>query len=117
MDGLIIKKEWLDLKSERKKKDLIVELIQLEPSHLAVDWILDQVIKWMKDHEKNKDYLSEAFISKGVRNTLTEKQRENPCHRANDGLDRSALPFLPPSAHTKCAVVYRDGGCRRCHSR
>ena len=69
--------ELLNCKTERGKAKIIIELIQLEPSHLAEPWILDQVIKWMKDHEKNKDYLSEAFISKGVRNTLTEKQREN----------------------------------------
>lgn len=71
------KKEWLDLKSERKKKDLIVELIQLRPSHLAVDWILDQVIKWMKDRQNNINYINSAFIAKGKREELTEKQRNN----------------------------------------
>ena len=71
------KKEWLDLKSERKKKDLIVELIQLEPSHLAEDWILDQVIKWMKDRQKNIDYINAAFVAKGKREDFTEKQRNN----------------------------------------
>lgn len=71
------KKEWLNCESERKKKDLIVELIQLEPSHLAEDWILDQIIKWMKDRQKNIDYINAAFIVQGKRNELTEKQREN----------------------------------------
>ena len=71
------KKEWLDLKSERKKKNLIVELIQLEPSYLAEDWILDQVVKWMKDRQNNIDYITDAFIAKGKREELTEKQRNN----------------------------------------
>lgn len=70
------KAEWLNCNSERKKKNIIVELIQLEPSHLAEDWILDQVIKWMKDREKNIDYLNAAFIASGQRDELTEKQRE-----------------------------------------
>jgi hypothetical protein len=71
------KREWLDLKSESKKKKLIVELIQLDPSHLAEDWILDQVIKWMKDRKGNIDYIHEAFIAKGNRGELTENQRNN----------------------------------------
>jgi len=71
------KKEWLDLKSKRQKKNLIVELIQLEPSHLAENWILDQIIKWMKNRQKNIDYINAAFIAKGKREELTEKQRNN----------------------------------------
>ena len=71
------KKGWLNCESERKKKKLIVELIQLEPSHLAEDWILDQVIKWMKARQKNIDYIEAAFIAKGKRNELTERQRDN----------------------------------------
>jgi hypothetical protein len=71
------KREWLDLKSESKKKKLIVELIQLDPSHLAEDWILDQVIKWMKDRKNNIDYIHGAFIAKGNRKELTENQRNS----------------------------------------
>lgn len=71
------KREWLALKSERKKKSLIVELVQLEPSHLAEDWILDQVIKWLKDRQNNIDYINAAFIAKGQRAELTETQRDN----------------------------------------
>jgi hypothetical protein len=76
------KREWVECKSDRKKKKIIVELIQLEPSHLAEDWILDQVIKWMKEpdmkeREKNIDYLKSAFIAHGLRDEITEKQREN----------------------------------------
>ena len=59
------KNEWIDCNSERQKKDLIVKLIQLEPSHLAEDWILDQVIKWLKDRKNNSQYLEAAFIKKG----------------------------------------------------
>lgn len=71
------KKREFDLKSERKKKNLIVELIQLESSHLAEDWILNQVIKWLKDRQKNIDYINAAFIAKGKRQELTEKQHDN----------------------------------------
>jgi len=70
-------KEWKNSKTERDKAKIIITLIQLEPSHLAEAWILDQVIKWMKNHEKNIDYLQEAFIVKGDRDILTKKQREN----------------------------------------
>lgn len=71
------KREFLDCTSDRKRKNLIAELIQLEPSHLAEDWILDQVIKMMKDRQNNIDYLQAAFIAKGKRNELTENQRAN----------------------------------------
>ena len=71
------KSEWLSCDSELQKKNIIVELIQLEPSHLAEDWILDQVIKWMKEREENIDYLNAAFIARGKRDELTEKRREN----------------------------------------
>ncbi len=71
------KNEWTDCNSERQKKDLIVKLIQLDPSHLAEDWILDQIIKWMKNREENIDYLTEAFISRGCRDELTEKKQTN----------------------------------------
>ncbi|MBL7203251.1 MAG: hypothetical protein ISS63_02810 [Desulfobacteraceae bacterium] len=70
------KQEFLNCTSERKRKNLIVELIQLEPSHLAEDWILDQVIKMMKDRQNNIDYLQAAFISRGKRAELTENQRD-----------------------------------------
>ncbi|MFO7555305.1 MAG: hypothetical protein R6W88_08890 [Desulfobacterales bacterium] len=71
------KREWIELDSERKKKAFIVKLIQLEPSHLAEDWILDQVIKWLKDWQNNIDYIKAAFIAKGCREELTEQQRDN----------------------------------------
>jgi len=69
--------EWLNCMDESKKAKIIIKLIQLEPSHLAEPWVLDQVIKWLRDYEKNKDYLQETFIAKGIRNTLTQKQRDN----------------------------------------
>lgn len=71
------KRKWLNCESERKKKDLIVELIQLEPSHLAEDWVLDQIIKMMKDRQNNLDYIQAAFVAKGRRSELTESQRGN----------------------------------------
>ena len=71
------KREFLDCTSDHKRKNLIAELIQLEPSHLAENWILDQVIKMMKDRQNNLDYLQAAFISKGKRAELTENQRDN----------------------------------------
>ena len=71
------KQEFLDCTSDHKRKNLIAELIQLEPSHLAEDWILDQVIKMMKDRLNNIDYLQAAFIAKGKRNELTKTQRDN----------------------------------------
>jgi len=71
------KLEWLNCESERKRKKLIVELIQLEPSHLAEDWVLDQIIKWMKDRQKNLEYLKASFVAKGIRDELTENQRDN----------------------------------------
>jgi hypothetical protein len=61
---------WVDCNSERQKKDIIVKLIQLEPSHLAEDWILDQVIKWLKDRKNNLQYLEAAFMKKGKRNEI-----------------------------------------------
>jgi hypothetical protein len=69
--------EWKNCKTERGKAKIIVNLIQIEPSHLAEPWILDQVINWMKEHDKNKEYLQEAFISKGDRDILTDRQRVN----------------------------------------
>jgi len=71
------KREWSECESEREKKDIIVELIQLEPTHLAEDWILNQVINWMKDRQNNLDYLNAAFITKGKRDEITEKQRDD----------------------------------------
>jgi hypothetical protein len=70
-------KEWTNCKTERCKAKIIIKLIQLESSHLAEGWILNQVILWMKDFQKCKGYLEEAFISKGERGLLTERQREN----------------------------------------
>ncbi len=70
------KREFIACTSERKRKALVVELIQLEPSHLAEEWILDQVIKMMKDRSAiNIGYLKDAFISKGKRQEMTEPQR------------------------------------------
>ena len=71
------KQEFLAYTSDHKRKNLIAELIQFEPSHLAEDWILDQVIKMMKDRQNNLDYLQAAFISKGKRDELTKTQRDN----------------------------------------
>lgn len=70
------KQEFVNCESERKCKNLIIELIQLEPSHLAEDWIMDQIIKWMKDRKNNLDILTSAFISKGIRDEPTNKQKE-----------------------------------------
>jgi hypothetical protein len=70
-------KAWAECKKESGKAKIIIELIQLEPSHLAEAWILNQVILWLKDYKKNIDYIREAFITKGKRNILTERQREN----------------------------------------
>lgn len=70
------KQEFIECTSDRERKNFIAKLIQLEPSHLAEDWILDQVIKMLRDRQNNLDYLEAAFISKGRRNELTEKQRE-----------------------------------------
>ena len=70
------KNEWIDCNSERQKKDLIVKLIQLEPSHLAEDWILDQVIKWLKDRKNNLQYLEAAFMKKGKRNEMQNNMAE-----------------------------------------
>ena len=70
------KNEWIGCNSERQKKDLIVKLIQLEPSHLAEDWILDQVIKWLKDRKNNSQYLEAAFMKKGKRNEIQNNMAE-----------------------------------------
>ena len=71
------KRDFIECTSGRKQKNLIAELIRLEPSHLAEGWILDQVIKMLKDQQENIDYLQAAFISKGKRAALTEAQRDN----------------------------------------
>ena len=54
----------------------------------------------------------------------TRKQRETPesrrvapVRRADDGLDRPALPLLPSPAHTPRAAVHRDGDDRRAAAR
>jgi len=57
----------------RKRAEIIIELIQLEPSHLSESWILREVIKWLRDHNC-KDYLERAFIQTGKRKPLTQKQ-------------------------------------------
>jgi hypothetical protein len=71
------KQEYIDCEKVLQRKELIAELIQLEPSHLAEPWILDQVIKAMRDRKKNLDFLEAAFVSKGKRNELTEGQRDD----------------------------------------
>jgi len=71
------KTEFFSCTSDHKRKKLIAELIQLEPTHLAEDWILDQVIKMLKDRPNNLEYIEEAFRAKGKRNELTKGQRDN----------------------------------------
>ncbi len=68
------KREWLGCPTQDGKNTIIAELIHLEPSHLAEPWILDQVIKWLKDRVNNIDYLETAFLKKGKRAEVTEKQ-------------------------------------------
>jgi len=70
------KAEFLNCEKEKDKARVIIELIQIEPSHLAENWVLDQVIKWLKDFENTKDYLQDAFVSKGLRDTMTKDERE-----------------------------------------
>lgn len=69
------KQEFINASSEHERKQLIVELIQLEASHLAEDWVLDQVIKLLKEREKNLDFLKDAFIARGKRDENTEGQK------------------------------------------
>jgi hypothetical protein len=64
------KKQWLNYSSQLKRNKLIVDLIQLEPSHLAENWILDQVIKWLKDRKNHAQFLEAAFTKKGKRDEI-----------------------------------------------
>ena len=71
------KREWLECPTQKGKNKIIVKLIQLEPSHLAEPWILDQAIKWLRDRKNNIDYLEMAFLKKGKRAEITKEKYDS----------------------------------------
>jgi hypothetical protein len=52
---------------------IIVDLIQEEPSHLKVPWILWEVIKWLRRHHCI-DLVKEAFVVQGKRYRPTKRR-------------------------------------------
>jgi hypothetical protein len=61
--------------NDRNRARIIIKLIQLEPSHLTEPWILREVIEWLRNHKKNKNYLKAAFVKKGKRMRLTTNEQ------------------------------------------
>jgi hypothetical protein len=66
--------EWKNAATERDRAQIIIELIQLEPTHLFEPWILKQVVAWLMDRRSNIENLRSAFISKGLRDEPTDDQ-------------------------------------------
>jgi hypothetical protein len=60
---------------KKEKAEIIIELIKLEPSHLAESWILWEIIDWMKNYDCI-DYLEEAFISQTGRDRKTPDKQD-----------------------------------------
>lgn len=60
---------------KKDQAEIVIELIQLEPSHLTEPWILREVIEWLRDRDC-RGYLENAFVRKGKRKLLTKQQRE-----------------------------------------
>jgi hypothetical protein len=59
------------------KANIIVELIEIEPSHLSEEWIVNEAISWLRDCHNCKDYIDAVFIKAPKRHTPTETQRIN----------------------------------------
>jgi SOS response regulatory protein OraA/RecX len=57
--------------SHGPRAEIVVELIKIEPSHLSEQWIIFEVISWLRNHDYI-DYLEEAFIRQRGRKRLTE---------------------------------------------
>ena len=53
---------------------IIIDLIQEEPSHLEAPWILWEVIEWLRQHERI-DLVKEAFVAQRDRDRPTEGEK------------------------------------------
>ena len=50
-------------RTDKKRAEIIVFLLNIEPSHLDEPWIRDEVIRWMRNFDY-ADYLERAFIGR-----------------------------------------------------
>jgi hypothetical protein len=54
---------------------IIVELIEVEPSHLSEPWIVNETISWLRNCHNCKDNINDVFVKAPKRHTPTELQR------------------------------------------
>lgn len=74
------KLEW-ENNDGRKRNRIIADLLSAVPSHLSVQWILDEVVKWRNDFARNENYLREAFLKKAP-DSLNEGQKKKRIENA-----------------------------------
>ena len=63
--------------NSKAKAAVIVELIEIEPSHLSEPWIVNETIGWLRDCYECKNYIEDVFVKAPKRRAPTEKQRIN----------------------------------------
>lgn len=81
------KSEWQESPTEKARFKIIVELIQLEPSHLWEPWIMGYVVIWQRNLNKYRDYIEKAFLGKGARPCKTPSQSAGRAKNMDLALD------------------------------
>jgi hypothetical protein len=61
--------------TKEARATIIVELIEIEPSHLSEPWIVNETISWLRNCNNCKNYINDVFVKAPKRHTTTELQR------------------------------------------
>lgn len=57
------------------KAAIIIELMEIEPSHLSEEWVVNETISWLRDCHNCRDYIEKVFMQAPQQPATTEKQR------------------------------------------
>ncbi len=100
------RKKFESAKNQKKRAEVIAELITIDPSHLREPWIIRELEKWLRNYYDCQDFIEMVFVKAPKKRAMTPVEQNKAvrrkylimdiekCMGENDSINRAIYKFL-----------------------